>query len=66
MDEVTVYLLGDHYYVSSFLIHQKYNSKTIENDIAIVYTERPSISPSICLPPPYEEFTDKIGIVVGT
>jgi hypothetical protein len=57
------------YALASMKYHENYNTKTYENDIAILKVDRPvtfskSVYP-ICLPPPGELFTNRRAFVIG-
>ncbi len=57
------------YGVHSIRMHSGYDTKTFENDIAVIRTDRPvdinrSVYP-ICLPPPGKAYTDTRAFVVG-
>ena len=61
--------LSDTYHLESMTMHENYNPRTFENDIALLKTDRPvqinkSIYP-ICLPPRTEQFTRRRAYVIG-
>ena len=61
--------LDSTYALASMKYHENYNTKTFENDIAILKLERPvtfskSVYP-ICLPPSGETFANKRAFVIG-
>jgi len=57
------------YALTSMKYHENYNTKTFENDIAILKLERPvtfsrSVYP-ICLPPPGRDYSNRRAYVIG-
>ena len=64
-DDIHAHLNGNNYRVTSIVNHERFNSTTIENDIAILRLDRPVSVPLVCLPPPNMDFTDSNGLVLG-
>ena len=61
--------LDSTYALASMKYHENYNTKTFENDIAVLKLERPvtfsrSVYP-ICLPPSGELYSNKRAFVIG-